>query len=202
MVSRYEFLADTYETEIEKVLSVWSMFDDTDLHVRPRAGDRRGRSFLEHMVHQCQSEAGWFEKMFEIEVREGVLPETESQQAFLAHYAAAGSQRLSALRSKVDGWWEQPASFFGEPRPRTWIMVRRISHTSHHRGQQTALLRQLGRDLHSTYGPTADTGGLAKDKPPVIYPYPDVATLLREESAARAKAPLPTPVDRDVTERP
>ena len=31
---RYSFLVDTYKTEIEKVLSVWAMFDDDDLHPR------------------------------------------------------------------------------------------------------------------------------------------------------------------------
>ncbi|MFL5496629.1 MAG: DinB family protein, partial [Gemmatimonadales bacterium] len=32
-------------------------------------------------------------------------------------------------------------------RSRAWILVRRIAHTAHHRGQQTILLRQLGREL-------------------------------------------------------
>ena len=41
---RYGFLAETYETERVKVVSVWSEFRDEDLPVRPRAGDRRGRS--------------------------------------------------------------------------------------------------------------------------------------------------------------
>ena len=67
--------------------------------------------------------------------------------------------------------------------------------------QQTMLLRQRGKPLYSTYGPTADTGGLAKDKPPVVYAYPDVATLLREEDETRNKAPLPPPFARPVTER-
>jgi hypothetical protein len=48
-------------------------------------------------------------------------------------------------------------------------MTRRIAHSAHHRGQQTAMLRMLGRDLHSTYGPTADTGGLPADDAPTLY---------------------------------
>jgi len=36
--------------------------------------------------------------------------------------------------------------------------LRRIAHTSHHRGQQMAMLRMLGREVFSVYGPTADTG--------------------------------------------
>ncbi len=202
MSSRYAFLVDTYATEIEKVLSVWSMVDDADLLVRPRHGDRRARNLLEHMVHQCVSEDGWFSTMFGIRVAEQALPANQHRVDFLRHYADCAGKRCAALRACDDAWWETVVPFFAAQRPRTWIMVRRIAHTSHHRGQQTALLRQLGRALHSTYGPTADTGGLAKDKPPVIYPYADVATLLAEESGARRKAPLPPPVDRAVTERP
>ena len=46
---RYRFLVDTYETERLKVLSVWSMFRDEDLPVRPHPVDLRGRSFQEQM---------------------------------------------------------------------------------------------------------------------------------------------------------
>lgn len=202
MPSRYAFLVDSYATEIEKVLSVWSTADDTDLPHRPRAGDRRGRNLHEHMVHQCMSEDGWFTTMFGITTGRPALPAVETRLAFLQHYAECAALRLAALQQKDDAWWETVVAFFETQRPRTWILVRRIAHTAHHRGQQTLLLRQAGKALYSTYGPTADTGGLAKDKPPVVYPYPDAATLLREEAAGRAKKPLPLPVERAVTERP
>ena len=52
---RYRFLVETYDTERLKVLSVWSMFRDEDLPVRPHATDKRGRSVREQMVHQCLS---------------------------------------------------------------------------------------------------------------------------------------------------
>ena len=58
MGSRYDFLVDTYETEILKVLSVWSMADEQQLDLRPRDGDRRGRTLREHMVqHAPESHA-------------------------------------------------------------------------------------------------------------------------------------------------
>jgi uncharacterized damage-inducible protein DinB len=202
MASRYAFLADTYATEIEKVLSVWSMFEDADLRARPRAGDRRGRSLLEQMVHQCMSEDGWFTSMLGIKVTDRALPAAETRADFVRHYAECATRRLAVLRARDDAWWEESVAFFGVQRPRTWVMVRRIAHTAHHRGQQTALLRARGRSLHSTYGPTADTGGLAADKPPVVYPYADLTTLLAEEAGARRKQPLPPPVTRAVTERP
>lgn len=202
MPSRYAFLVDTYATEILKVLSVWSMGADADLDTRPRPGDRRGRTLREHMVHQCQSENGWFTGMFGIAAPGDVLPAQSTREAFLRHYAAAAEFRRAALAGKDDAWWETTVAFFEVPRPRTWILVRRIAHTAHHRGQQTTLLRAFGRSLHSTYGPTADTGGLAKDKPPVVYAYDDVASLLAGEARGGDKRALPTPVARPVTERP
>lgn len=198
----FAFLTDTYATEIEKTLAIWSMADDGDLWHRPLATDPRGRNLLEHMIHQCQSENGWFTGMFGIAVTGPVLPATETRVAFLATYAAAAAERLAALCRRDDAFWTELVPFFGEPRSRAWIMVRRIAHSAHHRGQQTTLLRMLGRDLHSTYGPTADTGGLGRDQAPVVYAYPDTATLLREEAGARRKQSLPARVDRAVTERP
>jgi uncharacterized damage-inducible protein DinB len=202
MASRYAFLVDTYATEILKVLSVWAMATDADLDHRPRHGDRRGRTLREHMMHQCQSEHGWFASMFGLAAPGEVLPAESQRLAFLRHYAAAAEWRRRALVDQDDAWWESVVPFFEVPRPRTWIMTRRIAHTAHHRGQQTALLRGAGRALHSTYGPTADTGGLAKDKPPVIYAYDDVASLLAGEAQGGRKRELPPPVARPVTERP
>lgn len=202
MPSRYTFLVETYATEILKVLSVWSMAGDADLDTRPRAGDRRGRTLREQMVHQCQSEHGWFSGMFGIVAPGDVLPAAMTREAFLRHYAAVAEFRRVALSGKDDAWWEAVVPFFEVARARTWILVRRIAHTAHHRGQQTALLRLLGRELHSTYGPSADTGGLPKDKPPVVYAYDDVPALLDGEAHGGRKRALPPPVARAVTERP
>jgi len=157
-MTRYQFLTDTYETERLKVMSVWSMFHDDDLAVRPNSGDGRGRSVLEQLVHQCTSENNWFRNMFQIEAAASPVPPVESRSAFLESYARDSATRLAALCTKDDAWWEAEVSFFDVPRTRAWIMTRRIAHTAHHRGQQTALLRMLGRDVFSTYGPTADTG--------------------------------------------
>ena len=60
----------------------------------------------------------------------------------------------------------------------------------------------LGRDLHSNYGPTADTGGLMQNKAPVIYAYADLDALLEGEAAGGRKAALPGPGDSPATERP
>lgn len=199
---RYDFLVETYETEIEKTLSVWSMFEDEDLGVRPRAEDARGRSFLEHLVHQSMSEDLWFRGMLGIDVTTNPLPAEETRLEFIRAYAENAAKRLAELRQKPEAWWEERVEFFEVERSRAWIMTRRIAHSAHHRGQQTALLRMLGRSLHSTYGPSADTGGLMQHQAPVIYAYPDVETLLAEEAGARRKRPLPGPGDKAPTERP
>ena len=199
---RYQFLIDTYETEIQKVLSAWTMFEDEDLPKRPHPSDTRGRSVLEHMVHQSMSEDLWFKTMLGIDVTENPVPSEETRLGFLRNYADHASKRLTALRDKPEAWWEEVVDFFEVKRSRAWIMTRRIAHTSHHRGQQTAIVRMLGRDLHSTYGPTADTGGFMQNNAPVIYAYLDVATLLDEEATERRKSTLPGPGEKPATERP
>jgi hypothetical protein len=81
-------------------------------------------------------------------------------------------------------------------------MTRRLTHTSHHRGQQMAMLRMLGRDLHSNYGPTADTGGLMLNHAPTIYAYTSLEALLDGEARGGAKSLLPGESGLAVTERP
>ncbi len=146
----YRFLADTYETERLKVLSVWSMFEDQDLPVRPHPTDSRGRSVLEQMQHQCVSEDNWFRGMLGIDVEVPPLPSVQTRAGFIARYAEDSAKRLAALHNRPDSWWEGEVAFFDVRRSRAWIMVRRISHTSHHRGQQMAMLRMLARDVYST----------------------------------------------------
>jgi pimeloyl-ACP methyl ester carboxylesterase/uncharacterized damage-inducible protein DinB len=156
----YDFLIDSYESERVKVVSVWSEFRDGDLTVRPRQDDSRGRSVQEHMVHQCVSEDAWFRNMLGIDVGGPPLPDLETRLEFMKRYAQDSGKRLQRLRQTDECWWESPTAFFNVQRTRAWVMTRRLTHTSHHRGQQMAMLRMLGRDLHSNYGPTADTGGL------------------------------------------
>jgi uncharacterized damage-inducible protein DinB len=199
---RYDFLIDTYETERIKVLSVWSEFADENLPVRPRGDDPRGRSVHEHMVHQCVSEDTWFRTMLGIDVAARPLPERETRLDFMKQYAEDSAKRLERLRLTGDAWWEQLTRFFDVERSKAWVMTRRLAHTAHHRGQQLAMLRMLGRNVHSTYGPTADTGGLMQNRAPTIYAYPSVPALLDGEVRGGAKTPLPPRSDAAVTERP
>ena len=198
----YDFLIETYASERIKVLSVWSEFRDTELEARPDEADRRGRSVHEQMVHQCVSEDLWFRNMLGIDVQAPPLPKPETRLEFLKRYAEDSGKRLDALRVKPEEWWTEMVSFFDVKRTRAWVMTRRLMHTSHHRGQQMTMLRMLGRDLHSNYGPTADTGGLMQNHAPTIYAYASVELLLTGEESGGKKSSLPARGEKPVTERP
>jgi len=157
----------------------------------------RGRSVLEQMVHQCVSEDLWFRNMLGIDVSAPPLPGRETRLEFIRRYAEDSGQRLAVLQAKDEGWWEAETKFFEVARSRAWVMVRRMTHTSHHRGQLMAMLRMLAREVHSNYGPTADTGGLMANRAPTIYAYGRLEELL----AKKPKAALPGPGEKAVTER-
>jgi hypothetical protein len=192
----YDFLVDTYGTERIKTLSVWSMFKDDDLLIRPYPLERKDRNPLEYMVHQCISENKWFCSMFGIDVGKEIRLE------FIRRYAEDSGKRLTVLREKDKIWWEAYVSFFETKRTRSWVMLRRIAHTAHHRGEQSVLLRMLGREVHSIYGPAADTGGLPQNNALTIYAYPNIASLIEGESTGGSKAHLPGPGNKPSTERP
>ena len=195
----YAFLTESYDTERLKTLAVWSAFQDDDLRFRCA---ERARSPLEHMVHQCVSEDGWMRNMLAVEVPLPALPAEESRLAFMRHYAAASESRLALLAAKPSEWWGGETAFFDVQRSRAWVFLRRIAHSAHHRGQLTVFLRLCGRPLYSTYGPTADTGGLFLHQAPTVYRYDSVGRLLAAESEGGDWPPLPGPGDKPVTERP
>src|SRR5258708_2265056 len=196
---RYQFLTETYQTERVKVLSVWSMFQDADLACRPHPTDSRGRSVLEQMVHQCVSENLWFKTMLGIDVGAPPLPANESRLEFIKRYAEDSAKRLEALRGKQESWFEEETKFFDVARSRAWVLTRRLTPTSHHRGQQMAMLRMLRHDLHSNYGPTACTGGLLRNHAPPQYSYDCLEALVPGESRGGAKRALPGAAGRTVT---
>jgi uncharacterized damage-inducible protein DinB len=198
----YDFLVETYASERIKVVSVWSEFHDEDLSIRPKLNDPRGRSLREQMIHQCVSEDLWFRTMLSIDVGAPPLPDIEIRWEFIRRYAEDSGKRLTHLAQKDIPWWEAETKFFDVVKSRAWIMTRRLNHTAHHRGQQMAMLRMLGRSLHSNYGPTADTGGLMQNAAPTIYAYPDIDELIRGELAGSNKKPLVERVSKPVTERP
>ena len=109
---------------------------------------------------------------------------------------------VAILESKEPAWFAEEAAFFDVRRTRAWILLRRFTHSAHHRGQLTVYLRLLGKDLYSTYGPTADTGGLFQNQAQVIYRYDSLEELLSVEEEGGRNRPLPGPGAKPPTERP
>jgi uncharacterized damage-inducible protein DinB len=199
-VSRYDFIVETYKTERLKTLGVWSQIPDERMQFRPEA---RARSPIEHMVHQCVSEDTWMRSMLGIAISHPALPATETRLAFLQHYAACSAERVALIADRPDAWFEEPTQFFDVVRSRAWVLIRRFTHSAHHRGQLTTYLRLWGQPLYSTYGPTADTGGLFQNGARVIYRYLSVDELLAHEAEGGGSVPaLPGLGLNPVTERP
>lgn len=164
--SRYDFLVETYRTERLKTLGVWAQIPVDRLTWRP---EPRARSPLEHLVHQCLSEDNWMRTMLGVDIARPALPDAETRDAFIQHYGDCASARHALLAHQPDEWFEAETQFFDVRRTRAWVLTRRFTHTAHHRGQLTMYLRAWGLPLYSTYGPTADTGGLPKNGAQVIY---------------------------------
>jgi uncharacterized damage-inducible protein DinB len=195
-MTRYDFLVESYRTERLKTLGVWAQVPESrmDLRMEPRA-----RTAHEHMVHQCTSEENWMTGMLGIRVSRPPLPELETRDAFIGHYAAASAERLERLAAADDTWFETETTFFDVTRSRAWVLTRRLTHSAHHRGQLNALLRIWGEPLYSVYGPTADTGGLAANGGRVIYRF---GSEKDASGAVTAVAPaLPGPGEKSPTER-
>ena len=198
--TRYSFLVETYATERQKILGVWAMFRDWEMPWRPY---EHARSVHEQMVHQCVSEDYWMKNFLGIDLEEPPLPAAEIRLDFMKKYASSSAVRLEKLEAMGETWFEEDARFFDVTRTRAWILVRRFAHSAHHRGQLTTYLRILGHALYSTYGPTADTGGLFQNNARVIYQYADVETLLESEATGGGlQPPLPGPGEKSPTERP
>jgi uncharacterized damage-inducible protein DinB len=64
--------------------------------------------------------------------------------------------RLPTLATATESWWLEQVPFFDVQRERIWVFWRRVLHTAHHRTQLSVYLRLLNRQVHPTYGPTAD----------------------------------------------
>src|ERR1051326_7959179 len=143
---RYSFLTETYSTERQKILSVWAMFRDEEMSWRPQA---RARSVHEQMIHQCVSEDYWMKNFLGIDLSTPQLPTLETRLEFIKKYATASARRLDQLNVMPESWFEEDASFFDVVRSRAWIMMRRVAHSAHHRGQLTTYLRILGHQLYS-----------------------------------------------------
>ncbi|HMG34519.1 MAG TPA: DinB family protein [Blastocatellia bacterium] len=159
--SDFGFLLDTYETELLKIVGLWCAFPESSMEFKPH---QKSRSVLEQMEHQVQSEGRWMKTMLGLDTGDP-NPQQRTQKGFIEKYSVDAQNRLAMLRAKPDEWWRESVEFFDVIRSRAWVMTRRITHSTHHRGQLGVYLRLLDEKVPSVYGPTADTG----DK--VIYKF-------------------------------
>lgn len=154
----YGFLLDAYETEILKITGIWQAFPDSapdsNMTFRPHP---QSRSVMEQMDHQVKSEGRWMKDMLGIDLGDP-NPATQTKSAFVEKYRNDATARLAILEQKPESWWKETAQFFDVPRSRAWIFLRRLNHSTHHRGQLVVYLRLLNVAVPSVYGPTADTG--------------------------------------------
>jgi uncharacterized damage-inducible protein DinB len=198
-MTAFDFMLETYATERIKTLSVWSQFADDEMEFRPAPLSRTPH---EQMVHQCMSEHLWMTNMLDISTDITPLPAKETRLDFMRHYAAASEQRLRQMYEKPATWFDETTTFFDVQRTKSWVLLRRLTHSAHHRAQLTVYLRLLGKPLYSTYGPTADTGGLFQNRAPIIYRYATVEELLAAEVQGGSFPELPGPGSASPTERP
>ena len=151
----FQHMLDTYASETNKVASVWREFSPDELSFRPHPGSGTVQDIFKH---QLLSERRFFGEFLGLPepLAEEVLPQGETPADYAERLARFASSRLSFIASRDEGWWLEVVPFFDVERTRIWIFWRRLLHTAHLRTQLTVYLRLLGKNVPSTYGPTAD----------------------------------------------
>ena len=151
----FQHAIDTYASETNKVASVWHVFADDDLPYRPHP---RASTVEEILRHQLLSERRFFGEFLGVAepAPDKVLPSPFTVATAAHRLVELARPRLASLARQPRDWWTTRVNFFDVERERAWILWRRILHTAHHRTQLTVYLRVMGRDVPSTYGPTAD----------------------------------------------
>ena len=151
----FQHLLNTYASETNKVISVWREFAAADLPFRPHL---RSSTVEDIFKHQLLSERRFFGEFLGLPEPPPtqVPPAGRTPEDYIARMRELALPRLGLLAGKTDVWWLEVVPFFDVRRERVWVFWRRVLHTAHHRTQLTVYLRLLGKDVPSTYGPTAD----------------------------------------------
>jgi len=160
--AQFQHLIDTYASECNKVVSTWREFSDADLEFRPHP---RSSSVREILKHQLLSERRFFGEFLGTPepAASDVLPADLTISSAGNRFVELVRPRLAFLAQQKTDWWLAPVPFFDVGRQRIWIFWRRVLHTAHHRTQLTVYLRLLGKEVPSTYGPTADVSWAGAD---------------------------------------
>ncbi len=153
--AQFQHLLDTYTSECNKVVSTWRGLADGDLEFRPHPRSSTVGGILKH---QLLSERRFFGEFLGTPepAAADVLPANITVSSASTRLVELAKPRLTFLAEQRTDWWFATVPFFDVRRRRVWIFWRRVLHTAHHRTQLTVYLRLLGRNVPSTYGPTAD----------------------------------------------
>lgn len=151
----FQHLLNTYVSETNKVISVWREFAAEEMTFRPHP---RSSTVEEIFTHQLLSERRFFGEFLGLPEPppERVQPEGRTPEDYTKRMRELALPRLEFLAGQTLKWWLEVVPFFDVERERLWVFWRRVLHTAHHRTQLTVYLRLLGKDVPSTYGPTAD----------------------------------------------
>jgi uncharacterized damage-inducible protein DinB len=154
----FQYLLDTYASEVNKTASVWRAVPDARLDFRPHERVNTIRTIL---VHQLLSERRFFAEFAGIEelAVEELLPAGDSPtvQAYIDKYVWLARGRLPQFARGTSSWWLEEREFFDHlKRERIWIFWRRVLHTCHHRTQVQIWLRLAGETAPAIYGPSGD----------------------------------------------
>jgi uncharacterized damage-inducible protein DinB len=152
---QFQYLLDTYASESNKVFSTWREFTDADLEFKPHS---RSSTLREILKHQLLSERRFFGEFLGTPepLPAEVLPAELTVALASTRFIELVKPRLAFFAQQKTEWWLATVPFFDVERQRIWIFWRRVLHTAHHRTQLTVYLRLLGKEVPSTYGPTAD----------------------------------------------
>jgi uncharacterized damage-inducible protein DinB len=151
----FQHLLNTYASETNKVISVWREFSADELQARPHP---RSSTVEDIFKHQLLSERRFFGEFLGLPEPPAarVQPGGRAPEDYTNRMRELALPRLGFLAGQTRKWWLEVVPFFDVGRERIWIFWRRVLHTAHHRTQLTVYLRLLGKDVPSTYGPTAD----------------------------------------------
>jgi uncharacterized damage-inducible protein DinB len=161
-VALLQHILDTYASETNKVVAVWTGFEDSDLNYRPHPSST---TVGDIMMHQLLSERRFFAEFLGVPelTPEQVLPHQRSVDQFIRRMRELALPRLKFLCQQDEDWWLDVVPFFDVRRERIWIFWRRVLHTAHHRTQLTVYMRLMGKVVPSTYGPTGDVSWSGAD---------------------------------------
>jgi uncharacterized damage-inducible protein DinB len=155
MLPEFAHCVQTYESETQKIASVWSRFTAADLHWAPDSRSAKVGKIFEHELLSQRRFFGEFLGLAE-PAATSVLPAERTPEAFRARLLELAVARHAPLEAWTREHWLEEVDFFGVRRSRVWIFWRRILHSAHHRTQLTVYLRLLGRKVPAVYGPSAD----------------------------------------------